>query len=75
MTKVSNLLTSRNQFIDLLYKSMNWFLYDRGLGHERVNYPIVISSILGNLKRKIEYLHLVPQLAITYSNATVKNTK
>ena len=30
-------LSYRNQFIDLLYKSMNWFLYDRDLRHERVN--------------------------------------
>ena len=27
----------RNQFIDLLSKSMDWFLYDRDLLHERVN--------------------------------------
>ena len=27
----------RNQSIDLLGKSMDWFLYDIGLRHERVN--------------------------------------
>ena len=27
----------RNQSIDLLGKSMDWFLYDNGLRHERVN--------------------------------------
>ena len=26
----------RNQWIDLLSKSMDWFLYDRDLRHERV---------------------------------------
>ena len=26
----------RNQSIDLLYKSMDWFLYENGLRHERV---------------------------------------
>ena len=26
----------RNQFINLLRKSMDWFLYDNGLRHERV---------------------------------------
>ena len=26
----------RNQSIDLLCKSMDWFLYDNGLRHERV---------------------------------------
>ena len=30
------LLSYRNQFIDLLCKSMDWFLYDNGLRHERV---------------------------------------
>ena len=30
-------LSYRNQSIDLLCKSMDWFLYDNGLRHERVN--------------------------------------
>ena len=30
-------LSYRNQFIDLLCKSVDWFLYDRGLRHKRVN--------------------------------------
>ena len=30
-------LSYRNQYIDLLCKSMDWFLYDRDLRHERVN--------------------------------------
>ena len=29
-------LSYRNQSIDLLSKSMDWFLYDNGLHHERV---------------------------------------
>ena len=29
-------LSYRNQFIDLLCKSMDWFLHDRNLRHERV---------------------------------------
>ena len=29
-------ISYRNQSIDLLCKSMDWFLYDIGLGHERV---------------------------------------
>ena len=28
-------LSYRNQSIDLQSKSMNWFLYDNGFGHER----------------------------------------
>ena len=31
------LLSYRNQSIDLRSKSMDWFLYDNGLRHERVN--------------------------------------
>ena len=30
-------LSYRNQSIDLQSKSMDWFLYDNGLRHERVN--------------------------------------
>ena len=30
-------LSYRNQSIDLLCKAMDWFLYDNGLRHERVN--------------------------------------
>ena len=30
-------LSYRNQAIELLCKSMDWFLYDNGLRHERVN--------------------------------------
>ena len=29
-------LSYTNQYIDLLQKSMNWFLYDDGLRHESV---------------------------------------
>ena len=35
--KEINTHTHRNQYIDLLRKSMDWFLYDSGLRHERVN--------------------------------------
>ena len=28
--------TYRNQSTELLYKSMDWFLYDRNIHHERV---------------------------------------
>ena len=31
-------LSYRNQSIDLLCKSMDWFLYDNGLRHERVRH-------------------------------------
>ena len=34
----------RNQSIDLLCKSIYWFLYDNGLRHERVKSPKVVRS-------------------------------
>ena len=39
-------LSYRNQPIDLRSKSMDWFLYDNGLRHERVNH---LQSILTEL--------------------------
>ena len=47
-------LSYRNQSIDLLCKSMDWldwFLYDNGLRHERVNY------IIYNILVSIWHLH------------------
>ena len=38
-------LPYRNQSIDLLYKPMDWFLYDRDLHHERLDdLKLVISD-------------------------------
>ena len=34
-------LSYRNQSSDLLCKSMDWFLYDNGLRHERVKQPLI----------------------------------
>ena len=51
------LLSCRNQSIDLPCKSMDWFLYDNGLRHERVNLRIVSSfSIFCQLYRWIELM-------------------
>ena len=36
-------MSDRNQSIDLLRKSMDWFLYDIGLHHERVNNAKVVT--------------------------------
>ena len=38
-------LSYSNQSIDLQSKSKDWFLYDNGLRHERVKYPIMNSGI------------------------------
>ena len=37
-------LSYRNKSIDLLCKSMDWFLYDRDLRHERVNDLVIIFT-------------------------------
>ena len=34
---MTEILSNRNQFIDLQSKSLNWFLYDRGFCYELVN--------------------------------------
>ena len=44
-------LSYRNQSIDLLFKSMDWFLYDNGLHHERVK--VVIKVFIISLKEKL----------------------
>ena len=36
--------SNRKQFIDLLFNSMDWFLYDRDLSHERVKPTSVFES-------------------------------
>ena len=38
-------LPYRKQSIDLQSKSVDWFLYDNGLRHERVNSIIIITAI------------------------------
>ena len=37
-------LSHRNQSINLLCKSMDWFLYDNGLRHEGVKYLIMVKN-------------------------------
>ena len=47
----------RNRSIDLLYKSMDWFVYDNGLRHERVNSIFqVLRSKSGNVWFKVNDL-------------------
>ena len=43
-------LSYRNQSIDLWSKSVDWFLYDNGLRHERVKYetPLLFFLIIFN---------------------------
>ena len=39
-------LSYRNQSTDLLCKSMEWFLYDNGLRHERVKLQVLMSYLI-----------------------------
>ena len=41
---MSEVLPYRNRSIDLQSKSMDWFLYDRDLRHERVNERSISGS-------------------------------
>ena len=42
-------LSYRNQSIDLLDKSMDWFLYDNDLRHERVNFFVLVAWLAHSL--------------------------
>ena len=46
-------LSYRNQSTGLLYKSMDWSLYDRDLRHERVNLICATSFFLNPIKRPV----------------------
>ena len=48
-------LSYRNQSINLLYKSRDWFLYDRDLRHERVKHIFLCSVTTGSYHFNIGY--------------------
>ena len=57
-------LSYRNQSIYLLCKSIDWFLYDRNLRHERVNllcyiYPAIIYLLKVNNRNTHEVMKYV----------------
>ena len=57
-------LSYRNQPINLQSKSMDWFLYDNGLRHERVKLYTVI------VKRSLKLEHVYSWLDNTFSFST-----
>ena len=64
-------LTCRNKSIDLLCKWMGWFLYDRGLRHERVKRyfqprPLLAVLTIANLLQVASWIRIYaePQLRI-----------
>ena len=46
-------LPYRNQSIDLLCKSMDWFLYDNGLRYERVNFVLTSKNDLLKYRNRV----------------------
>ena len=70
-------LSYRNQSIDLLGKSMDWFLYDNALRHERVNHQILEFAHFAVQKIQIsgQYLKLDEMYASanTYSCSRFRN--
>ena len=46
-------LSYRKQFIDLLNKSVDWFLYDRDLRNERLNQKFTATSLIYKLNTAI----------------------
>ena len=48
-------LSYRNQSIDLLSKSMDWFLYDNSLRHERVNFSLNLDNDKTQISQKVHH--------------------
>ena len=48
-------LSYKNQSVDLICKSMEWFLHDRDLGHKRVKRVSTQSPVLNKVILKINY--------------------
>ena len=49
------LLSYRNQSIDLQTKSMDWFLYDDSLRHERVNLFKIVTLLINKTQKCLLY--------------------
>ena len=58
-------LSYRNESIDLESKSIDWFLYDNGLRHERVKF--LVNLLVGDLQFYYTFKH-------TFGRVPLKNT-
>ena len=58
-------LSYRNESIDLESKSIDWFLYDNGLRHERVKF--LVNLLVGDLQFYYTFKH-------TFDRVPSKNT-
>ena len=52
-------ISYRNQSISFKRKSMAWFLYDRDLSNERVNFKIFHGSFIPTICEKFKFLSLL----------------
>ena len=59
-------LSYRNQSINLLSKSMEWFLYDNGFRHERVNWLSTLMYLLKMILTRIPLPLLNLSLFVKY---------
>ena len=63
-------ISYRNQSTDLLCNSMDWFLYDIGLRHERVNWEFTVSQLINdnillkNTSKKMKINEITDQVNI-----------
>ena len=62
-------LSYRNQCIDLLCKWMEWFLYDRDLHHERVNFSVrwsILSELhFKKMQKKSKFALIISNIGFT----------
>ena len=54
-------LSYKNQSIELLRKSMDWFLYDNGLRHERVKQAQILFKKLQNINYDFFHVNITKQ--------------
>ena len=59
-------ISYRNQFIDLRSKSMDWFLYNVGLRHERVKLHAIKNIFYDKMDLRLFNFHVT-----TYSKSTI----
>ena len=59
-------LSYRNQFIDLQSKSVDWFLYDNGFRHERVNWLSTLMYFLKMMLTRILFPLLNLSMFVKY---------
>ena len=62
-------LSYRNQSIDLLRKSVDWFLYDNGLHHDRTKYCLEGIMWLNEVLFCMNYLMKLVMFGTTYLSA------